>query len=161
MDLKFWKKALREAERELDAATTRTGAGCRREAVHARQGRAEAAGGGDLRLIQAGCDGQGPTRANVLHWDSPDEVMPLRTGWPVGQIVVSRFSRARPSRGSPSGDMPGQLLKEPENMVAPLRGSAAQHGHGLGSPRRAASTGGRGVNSHSRLAAAKVPLNPV
>jgi hypothetical protein len=24
MDLKFWKKALREAERELDAATTRT-----------------------------------------------------------------------------------------------------------------------------------------
>jgi hypothetical protein len=24
MDLKFWKKVLREAERELDAATTRT-----------------------------------------------------------------------------------------------------------------------------------------
>jgi hypothetical protein len=24
MDLKFWNKALREAERELDAATTRT-----------------------------------------------------------------------------------------------------------------------------------------
>jgi hypothetical protein len=24
MDLKFWQKALREAERELDAATTRT-----------------------------------------------------------------------------------------------------------------------------------------
>ena len=24
MDLKFWRKALREAERELDAATTRT-----------------------------------------------------------------------------------------------------------------------------------------
>ena len=24
MDLKFWKKALRESERELDAATTRT-----------------------------------------------------------------------------------------------------------------------------------------
>ena len=46
MHLKFRKKALREAERELDAAAAH-GAGCRREKVDAGQDRAEAATGRD------------------------------------------------------------------------------------------------------------------
>ena len=46
-ELKLWKKALREAERELDARDHAHGAGCRREKVDAGQGRAEAATGRD------------------------------------------------------------------------------------------------------------------
>jgi hypothetical protein len=38
MDLKFWQKALREAERELDAATNPHGTGRRREKADARKG---------------------------------------------------------------------------------------------------------------------------
>jgi len=42
MDLKFWKKALREAERERDAATTRTALDAAAKETDAGQGRAEA-----------------------------------------------------------------------------------------------------------------------
>jgi hypothetical protein len=50
MDLKFWKKALREAERELDAATTRTALDAAANTFIRPQGRAEAATGRLSRL---------------------------------------------------------------------------------------------------------------
>jgi hypothetical protein len=45
MDLKFWQKVLREAERELDAATTRTALDAAAKRFMRAQGRAEAARG--------------------------------------------------------------------------------------------------------------------